>query len=181
MIGFYEPVSDVMKRIITNPWSYLEKISLRGVKYQTTGKDMDNSSMDMQPELIKQPITTLEHMDFPNHPHNCRSLDLSKHIRNFSPTMLHLWFLKVNDFSAEVLVEDRLSSLGRPNAFAKTGVPTENADNTHKQFVLEINQEVFDEHDSKIGCQKYPNERYATFKDCDRDYTRRFLAKVIFL
>ena len=52
-----------------------------------------------------------------------------------------------------------------------------NADEKSKAYILEIEQEIFDERDAKIGCQNYPTELFSTYHDCDKNYTRNWMDK----
>ena len=71
-----------------------------------------------------------------------------------------------------------MATLKRANAFAKfstSGPMITNADGKYKGYVLEIEQEIFDEKDEKIGCQNYPTELFSTYHDCDKNYIRNWM------
>ena len=164
-----------MNRVTTEPWSYIDRITLKGFQSEAM---RDNDGL----EFTDREIRKLESMEFPNFPDNCWTLDLSKHLSNFTPLKVKLFFRVIKDFSVEVLVEDRLTALARASAFAKfaqkSGAPIVNTDHKQKTFVLANEQEIFDENDENIGCKNYPTEHHPTFKDCDKDYTQKILAKV---
>ena len=68
----------------------------------------------------------------------------------------------------------------RANALAKFSTDGPKIVNTYekyKAYILEIEQEIFDEEDAKIGCQNYPTELFSTFNDCDQNYTRNWMEK----
>ena len=73
-----------------------------------------------------------------------------------------------------------MATLKRANAFAKfstNGPMITNTDRKYKGYILEIEQEIFDEEDAKIGCQNYPTELFSTYNDCDKNYTRNWMEK----
>ena len=103
-------------------------------------------------------------------------------LRSFSKTPFFIRFVFNFDpkYSAEIYVEDRLSSLKRANAFVKfstNGPVITNTDGMYKGYVLEIEQEIFDERDNKIGCRNYPTEVFLSYNHCDKNYTMNWTGK----
>ena len=146
-----------MTRVSTNPWKYLNRIEFNG----------KNGS--------------LEKMDYPNYPDNCWTLDVAKQT-NQTPFHIRFIFNFVPKYSAEIYIEDKLASLKRANPFAKfstNGPMIYNSDEKYKSFVLEIEQEIFDERDEKISCRNYPTEMFSTYNDCDQNYIQDWMGKYI--
>ena len=142
-------------RVSTNPWKYLARIEFNG----------KNGS--------------LEKMEYPNSPDNCWTLDVTKQ-SNHTPLFIRFFFIHNPKYSAEIHVEDRLAALKRANAFAKFsahGPMITNTEKRYKGYVLEIEQEIFDEKDDKIGCRNYPTELFSTYYDCDKNYTQNWMEK----
>ena len=142
-----------MTRASTDPWQYLNRIEFNS----------KNGS--------------LEKMEYPNYPDNCWTLDVAKQINH---TPFHIGFVFNHDpkYSAEVHVEDRLASLKRANPVAKfstIGPMITNTDEKYKAYLLEIEQELFDEKDEKIGCRNYPTELFSSYYDCDKNYTHNWI------
>ena len=109
------------------------------------------------------------------------ALDVTKQT-NQTPSFIRFSFKLDPKYSADIYVEDRLASLKRANAFAKfsiSGPMITNTDGKYKGFVLQIEQEIFDEKDDKIGCRSYPTEMFSTYYDCDQNYIQDWMGKYI--
>ena len=107
------------------------------------------------------------------------ALDVTKQ-SNHTPSFIRFFFNLDPKYSAEVHVEDRIVSLQRANAFAKfstNGPMITNTDKKYKGYALEIEQEIFDEKDDKIGCKNYPTELFSSYYDCDKNYTQKWMEK----
>ena len=107
------------------------------------------------------------------------ALDVAKQ-SNHTPSFIRFFFNLDPKYSAEIYVEDRLASLKRANAFAKfstSGPMITNTDEKFIAYILEIEQEIFDEKDDKIGCRNYPTELFSTYYDCDKNYTQKWMEK----
>ena len=144
-----------MKRASTNPWKYLNRIE------------------------FNDELGELEMMKYPNYPDNCWTLDVAKQT-NQTTYFLKFVFNLDPEYSAEVHVEDKLVALKRTNAFAKfstNGPMIVNTDRKYNGYVLEIEQEIFDEKDKHIGCRNYPTEMFSTYYDCDQNYTKSWMGK----
>ena len=44
-----------------------------------------------------------------------------------------------------------------------------------KGYALQIEQEIYDEKDEKIGCRNYPTDLYPTYQDCDKEFVRKWI------
>ena len=107
------------------------------------------------------------------------TLDVTKQ-SNHTPSFIRFFFNLDPKYSAEIYVEDRLAPLNRANAFAKfstNGPMITNTDKKYKGYALEIEQEIFDEKDDKIGCKNYPTELFSSYYDCDKNYTQKWMEK----
>ena len=176
-----------MAKVTTQSWSYIKRVELQEIHAEILNSE-DTGNLYLQSKPIpwrKLTITNLEKMEILNFPDNCLTLDLAEHIKTgFIPLTLRLRFSVVKDFSFEVVIEDRLSSIRRASAFSKfaykSGPSITNTDGTSKMYLLEAEQEFFDEDDKNIGCKNYPTERYTSYNHCDRDFIQKFLAQVLF-
>ena len=107
------------------------------------------------------------------------ALDVAKQ-SNHTHSFIRFFFNLDPKYSAEIYVEDRLASLKRANAFAKfstSGPMITNTDEKFIAYILEIEQEIFDEKDDKIVCRNYPTELFSTYYDCDKNYTQKWMEK----
>ena len=141
-----------MSRVTTDPWRYLNRIEFNGSDAR------------------------LEKMEYPNYPDNCWTLDTSNHTSSF----IRFVFNQDPAYYAQINIEDKLPSLKRADAFAKftyDGPIIVNSDQKFLGFALEIDQEIFDEKDEKVGCRHYPNEEFFSYNDCDQNFTHRWIAE----
>ena len=141
-----------MIRGTTNPWKYLKRIEYNG----------ENAR--------------LQHMEYPSYPDNCWTLDTN----NRTSTFIRFVFNQDTAFSAEIFIEDKLLSLKRADAFAKfsyNGPLIVNSDQKYKGYALEIDQEIFDERDKKVGCKNYPNANFSSYYDCDQAFIQNWMAE----
>ena len=168
----------------TKGWSYIKGVELQEIQAEIlNSEDTDTSDLQSKPIPWKK-LTNLEEVETLSFPDNCLTLDLTKHIKTgFVPLTLRLQFSIVKNYSAQVFIEDRLSSIQRESALSKftykSGPPITNTEQTSKMYLLEAEQEFFDEDDKNIGCKNYPTERYTSYNHCDKDFIRKFLAQVV--
>ena len=169
----------------TEGWSYIKGVYLQEIQAEIlNSEDTDTSDLQSKPIPWKK-LKNLEEVETLSFPDNCLTLDLTKHIKTgFVPLTLRLQFNMVKNYSAQVFIEDRLSSIQRASALSKftykSGPPITNTEQTSKIYLLEAEQEIFDEDDKNIGCKNYPTERYTSYNHCDKDFFRKFLAQVFF-
>ena len=168
----------------TKGWSYIKGVELQEIQAEIlNSEDTDTSDLQSKPIPWKK-LKNLEEVETLSFPDNCLTLDLTKHIKtDFVPLTLRFHFDMVKNYSAQVFIEDRLSSIQRASASSKftykSGPPITNTDQTSKMYLLETEQEFFDEEDKNIGCKNYPTERYTSYNHCDKDFIRKFLAQVV--
>ena len=173
----------MLAKVTTKGWSYIEWVELQEIQAEILNSE-DTGNLDLQSKPIPwRRLTNLEKVANLNFPDNCLTLDLTKHIKtDFVPLTLRFHFDMVKNYSAQVFIEDRLSSIQRASASSKftykSGPPITNTDQTSKMYLLETEQEFFDEEDKNIGCKNYPTERHASYNHCDRDFIEKFLAQV---
>ena len=126
-------------------------------------------------------MAKLNEMDYPTYPDNCYSFDVASQT-NYSYSFFRFYFDHKFNYSAKIFIEDRMLALKRSNPLAKfsTHGPTiANADFEFKGYVVEIEQEIFDEKDEDINCKDYPNDKFSTFSDCDQDYMHNWMEKIL--
>jgi hypothetical protein len=125
-----------------------------------------DNTREIKLELINQII--------PNYPYNCRTLNMTD--KSGYDGVIGFSFNRNTD--AFLFLEDRLISLNRANAFAKlsykSGPQIHNDPYRYKVYILQITQNVFVENDKSIGCRNYPTEQFATYNDCDEEFTERY-------
>ena len=146
-----------MKQVTTEPTEYIESILYWA---------------ERKPHPLE-----LDKMEYPNYTDNCRTLDVGRQV-NRTDSYLRFSFHFNPQYSTEIFVEDKMSSLKRANAFAKfstTGDRIFNDDHTFKGYTLEIEQEIFEEKDKDIRCRDYPTELYSTFSECDEAFVQDWM------
>ena len=114
----------------------------------------------------------------PNHPNNCRELDLLKlGIRNVR--QVKFWFNR--GAVLKIDMEDRALALPRAkkvNNFNVIG-PTISINNierhVYKYYFVGLHQDVFLEKDPANECANYPTREYNSYENCDSKFVIRFL------
>ena len=146
-----------MSRVTIDPWNYLKNIVVSGGNAK------------------------LEKMEYPNYPDNCYSLDVTSHT-NHPHSFVRFDFDHNPQYSANIFIEDRLLALKRSSPFSKFSTDGPTLSNTNfesKDYVVEIEQEIFDEKDKNINCKNYPNEKFSSYSDCDQKYMESWMEKHI--
>ena len=119
----------------------------------------------------------------PNQPNNCLTLDIYQYIRrhkNEQIKHLKIKFRKETDVIVEI--EDRLNTVLRGHKFNKFGVtgPSISLNNLQKQiykyFAVGFHEEIFVENDPLNECVIYPTKQYLSYKDCDSEFVKKYLA-----
>ena len=84
------------------------------------------------------------------------------------------------NISIELQIVDKESSSVRPlleNSLKQTGKSLKVMPTHYLEYYVAISQHIYDEEDKEQNCQRYPNNQYQSYKECDEAYIRKRLKK----
>ena len=119
-----------------------------------------------------------------NYPFNCYTLDLTRNSRLRGKGVKKLDMMLFTDeetFKAVHIQIHGRTLVTHRNIFDHTVFTTGDAltakAGEHKKFVLRIEENIFVEEDESKNCEEYPNSDYASYRECDDNFTRSICSK----
>jgi hypothetical protein len=114
-----------------------------------------------------------------NYPANCYTLDFTNVADVKENGVLYIYFTNEDGRSIDIIAEgsslncDRLVKAHRAYSDGDTiAIET----NHVVSYVVEMNKNVYVEEDPNINCRNYPNSDFASYRDCDDQYMREYVA-----
>ena len=116
---------------------------------------------------------------YPYYPGIQAQIDISKYIKDNSIEMIGFYLKKSMNYSIEIELDDDNWDTVRP--LYKRRVRQKGAKirleksetKVGKSYYTTIRQTVHEEDDKSFNCKIYPNEEFASYKDCDMAFTRQ--------
>jgi hypothetical protein len=115
-----------------------------------------------------------------NYPENCYSLDFTDVAAVKETGVLYIYF--TNQDECSIIVHVKGSSLNCDRNIkahrAYSGGDTITIEANHTvSYVVEMNKYIYVEEDPNINCRKYPNPDFASYRDCDDQYMKDYVAR----
>ena len=109
----------------------------------------------------------------------CQTVDISRYLNLSRKASSHIFFFFKKNLNLKISVEigDKRKSLARrkliQNSFEYEGAQVELSSlsvSMIKMYALTISQTIDLETDKGKNCQKYPNENFSSYRECDENF-----------
>ena len=117
-----------------------------------------------------------------NYPYNCYTLNLTKH--GFWGKGVKIMNLRLNTEEAfqamQIQLQGETVATHRDiydHTLFSTGDAMTAKPGEHRKFAVRIDENIFVEEDESKNCREYPNSDFASYSDCDDNFTRGICSK----
>ena len=104
-------------------------------------------------------------------------------MKTITPVLVQI-FIGQLDLEISVYIEDRGKVVGRTlesNMLAYNGPVLKivnAADGQEVRAVMSLSQQILTDQDKNSECENYPNKKYQSYNDCDKEFVSGYMKKV---
>ena len=111
----------------------------------------------------------------------CKSLDIAPILKNenITPMEIAFEFYKIENIGLFLYIEDRNKDLKRPLKSAKLSYSGPSISNknlnspTRQSLILSVSQSIDSPYDKGKNCRIYPQNGFASYGECDKDFVSK--------